>query len=53
MHVETESAYSQCTFRIKERNPLHRTLFSMACLVITVQAAGAAYHLLGGIAGPV
>ena len=53
MLVAAASAYSQCTFRIKERNPLHRTLFSMACLVITVQAAGAAYHLLGGIAGPV
>ena len=53
MIVAAASAYSQCTFRIKERNPLHRTLFSMACLVITVQAAGAAYHLLGGVAGPV
>ena len=52
MLVAAASAYSQCTFRIKERNPLHRTLFSMACLVITVQAAGAAYHLLGGVAGP-
>ena len=53
MLVAAASAYSQCTFRIKERNPLHRTLFSMACLVITVQAAGAAYHLLGGVPGPV
>ena len=48
MLVAAASAYSQCTFRIKEPNPLHRTLFSMACLVITVQAAGAAYTLLGG-----
>jgi diguanylate cyclase (GGDEF)-like protein/putative nucleotidyltransferase with HDIG domain len=51
MIVAAASAYSQCTFRIKERNPLHRTLFSMACLVITVQAAGAAYYLLGGVPG--
>src|SRR5262245_373294 len=51
MIVAAASAYSQCTFRIKERNPVHRTLFSMACLVITVQAAGAAYALLGGIPG--
>src|SRR5262245_65053255 len=51
MIVAAASAYSQCTFRIKERNPLHRTLFSLACLVITVQAAGAAYALLGGIPG--
>jgi diguanylate cyclase (GGDEF)-like protein/putative nucleotidyltransferase with HDIG domain len=53
MLVAAASAYSQCTFRIKERNPLHRTLFSMACLVITVQAAGAAYHLLGGVPGTI
>ncbi len=51
MIVAAASAYSQCTFRIKERNPLHRTLFSMACLVITVQAAGAAYYLLDGVVG--
>jgi diguanylate cyclase (GGDEF)-like protein/putative nucleotidyltransferase with HDIG domain len=51
MLVAAASAYSQCTFRIKERNAMHRTLFSMACLVITVQAAGAAYHLLEGVPG--
>ncbi len=51
MVVAAASAYSQCTFRIKERNPWHRTLFSMACLVITVQAAGWAYTLLGGNPG--
>jgi diguanylate cyclase (GGDEF)-like protein/putative nucleotidyltransferase with HDIG domain len=48
MLVAMASAWSQCTFRIKERNPVHRTLFSMACLTITVQAAGYAYHRLGG-----
>ncbi len=53
MIVAAASAYSQCSFRIKERNPVHQTLFSMACLVITVQAAGAAYQLLGGVFGPV
>ena len=51
MVVAAASAYSQCTFRIKERNPLHRTLFSMACLVVTVQAAGRVYKLLGGVPG--
>src|SRR5687768_4997236 len=35
MIVATASAWSQCTFRIKQPNPLHRTLFSMACLTIT------------------
>jgi diguanylate cyclase (GGDEF)-like protein/putative nucleotidyltransferase with HDIG domain len=48
MIVAAASAYCQCTFRTKDRNALHRTLFSMACLVITVQAAGAVYLLLGG-----
>jgi hypothetical protein len=51
MVVATASAYSQCTFRIKERNPIHRTLFSMACLVLTVQAAGHVYLKLGGVPG--
>jgi diguanylate cyclase (GGDEF)-like protein/putative nucleotidyltransferase with HDIG domain len=51
MIVAAASAYSQCTFRIKEPNPKHRTLFSMACLVLTVQAAGAIYIFLGGTPG--
>jgi diguanylate cyclase (GGDEF)-like protein/putative nucleotidyltransferase with HDIG domain len=51
MIVATVSAWSQCTFRTKERNPAHRTLFSMACLIVTVQAAGAVYAFLGGTPG--
>ena len=51
MLVAVTSAWSQCTFRMKERNPVYRTLFRMACLAITVQAAGAAYELLGGVPG--
>ncbi|HXW06131.1 MAG TPA: HD domain-containing phosphohydrolase [Vicinamibacterales bacterium] len=51
MIVAAASAYTQCTFRIKEPNPVHRTLFSMACLIVTVQAAGTAYILLGGTPG--
>src|SRR5918993_4242159 len=51
MLVAAASAYSQCTFRIKERNPLYKTLFSMACLVLTVQAAGHVYIALGGSPG--
>ena len=53
MIVAAASAFSQCTFRIKERNPIHRTLFSMACLIVTVQAAGLVYHWLGGEPGAV
>ena len=51
MLVAAASAYSQCTFRIKEPNPVYRTLFSMACLVLTVQAAGAVYIFLQGTPG--
>ena len=51
MIVAAASAYSQCTFRIKEPNPMYRTLFSMACLVLTVQAAGYIYIFLGGTSG--
>jgi diguanylate cyclase (GGDEF)-like protein/putative nucleotidyltransferase with HDIG domain len=51
MLVAAASAWSQCTFRIKERNPAYRTLFSMGCLVITVQVAGMIYGVLGGRPG--
>ena len=51
MVVAAVSAWSQCTFRIKERNPPYRTLFSMCCLIITVQAAGVVYRLFGGVPG--
>lgn len=33
------SAWGQCTFRMRSRNPLHRTLFSMATLGIAAFAA--------------
>src|SRR4249919_1566331 len=40
MIVAVTSAWSQCTFRMKTKNPVYRTMFSMACLAITVQASG-------------
>src|SRR5215471_6413532 len=48
MLVGAASAFSQCTFRTQTRSAPHRTLFSMASLVLTVKAAGAVYALLGG-----
>jgi diguanylate cyclase (GGDEF)-like protein/putative nucleotidyltransferase with HDIG domain len=51
MFVAAISAWSQCTFRTKERNAPHRTLFSMACLIVTVHAAGRIYLMLGGVPG--
>ena len=46
MLVAAGSAFSQCQLNKKERNPLYRTLFSMASLIVTVQAAGAAFGWL-------
>ena len=51
MLVAVTSAWVQCTFRMETKNPLYRTAFSMACLAITVQAAGYAYALAGGVPG--
>jgi diguanylate cyclase (GGDEF)-like protein/putative nucleotidyltransferase with HDIG domain len=51
MVVAATSAWSQCTFRMTTKNPLYRTLFSMASLVISVQAAGEVFKLLGGTPG--
>ena len=51
MLVAAGSAFSQCHLNSKNRNPLHRTLFSVASLVITVQAAGFAFQILGGSTG--
>jgi len=43
MIVAAASAWAQCTFRTQARSALHRTLFSMASLVLTVKMAGWAY----------
>src|SRR5215213_5522183 len=51
MIVAAASAWSQCTFRIKEHNPVYRTFYSMACLIVTVQVAGTVYGRLGGTPG--
>ena len=51
MLVASASAFSQCTFRRQGPNPLHQTLFSIASLIITVQASGRVYALLGGVPG--
>jgi diguanylate cyclase (GGDEF)-like protein/putative nucleotidyltransferase with HDIG domain len=48
MFVAAGSAIAQCNLNKKERNPVYRTLFSVASLVITVQGAGLAFRLLGG-----
>ena len=51
MFVAAASALCQCSLNRKDRTPAYRTLFSMASLVVTVQAAGLVFGLLGGHAG--
>jgi diguanylate cyclase (GGDEF)-like protein/putative nucleotidyltransferase with HDIG domain len=46
--VAAASAFSQCVLNNKERPPIHRTLFSMATLVVTVAGAGRVFDLLSG-----
>jgi diguanylate cyclase (GGDEF)-like protein/putative nucleotidyltransferase with HDIG domain len=53
MLIAMASAWSQCTFRMNERNPGYKTLFSMASLALTVAAAGITYTSFGGTHGEV
>lgn len=48
MIVGASSGWSQSTLNAKSGNPVYRTLFNMAILVLTVQAAGQVYQRLGG-----
>src|SRR5471030_87576 len=44
MIVGAASGWSQTTLNSRTRNPMYRTLFNMACLVLTVQASGQVYR---------
>ncbi|MGE3178562.1 MAG: PAS domain S-box protein, partial [Vicinamibacterales bacterium] len=48
MIIGAASGWSQTVLGTREPNPAYRTLFNMACLVLTVQAAGQVYQRLGG-----
>jgi signal transduction histidine kinase/CheY-like chemotaxis protein len=41
----------QCTVRVRRRQPLYRTAFSIASIVIAVQLAGSAWRAMAGSAG--
>ena len=47
MIVGAASGWSQSTFNTRDGNPGYRTLFNMACLVLTTQAAGQVYRTAG------
>ena len=46
--VAAWSAWTQCTFRTRTRNPVHQTLFSVGALALSMSVAGLVYVLLGG-----
>ena len=48
MIVGAASGWSQSTLNARSQTAAHRTLFNMAVLVLTVQAAGQVYQRLGG-----
>jgi diguanylate cyclase (GGDEF)-like protein/putative nucleotidyltransferase with HDIG domain len=48
MVIAASSAWVQGTAARGQRNPLHRTAFSMAALVVTAFGAGAVFDALGG-----
>jgi PAS domain S-box-containing protein len=48
MIVGAVSGWTQSTFNAKEPNPTYRTLFNMSILVITIQASGQVFQVLGG-----
>jgi PAS domain S-box-containing protein len=50
MIVGAASGWSQTNLNAKTTNPLHRTLFNISILVLTVQASGQVYQRLGGSA---
>jgi diguanylate cyclase (GGDEF)-like protein len=52
MLVAAVGAWAQCTMRLKERNPVHQIVFSIAALVVTVQVSGRTYQfVLGSLGG--
>jgi diguanylate cyclase (GGDEF)-like protein/putative nucleotidyltransferase with HDIG domain len=52
MLIAAAGALSQCTLG-RQADPWYRTVYSMATLLITVQAAGLVYVLAGGVPSPV
>jgi hypothetical protein len=52
MIVGAASGWSQTTINSRTPNPRYRTLFNMAILVLTVQAAGQVFSRLGGAPTP-
>ena len=52
MIVAVAGAWTQCTFKVKQRYPLYRTAFSVAMQAMTVVVTALAYERLGGLQAP-
>jgi signal transduction histidine kinase/CheY-like chemotaxis protein len=52
MVIAVVGAWTQCTYKVKERYPLYRTVFSTAAEAITMVVTGQVYLWLGGPNGP-
>jgi PAS domain S-box-containing protein len=50
--VAVAGAWTQCTFNVKRRYPLYRTVFSAAMQAVTIVAAAKVYAWLGGPLAP-
>ena len=48
MLVAVAGAWTQCTYRVKQRYPTYRTVFSIAAEACTIASTGLAYEWLGG-----
>ena len=53
MVIGVAGAWTQCTYKVKRRYPLYRTIFSTAAEAITMAATGVVYLWLGGQIRPV
>jgi signal transduction histidine kinase/ActR/RegA family two-component response regulator len=51
--IGVAGAWTQCTYKVKRRYPLYRTVFSVAAEALTMVATGAVYLWLGGQIRPV
>jgi signal transduction histidine kinase/ActR/RegA family two-component response regulator len=49
--VAVAGALTQCTYKVRHRYPLYRTVFSMTAEVIAMSATGVVYASLGGTTG--
>ncbi len=52
MIIAAIGAWTQCTFKVKQRYPSYRTAFSVAAEIITMWTTGWVYVQLGGVWAP-